>query len=58
MKPLFPAYSIGHFIGQPTNPTEFAIARFTDINEADVDDIDDPHRHTFYEIMWIDARAC
>ena len=55
MKPLFPAYSIGHFIGQPTNPTEFAIARFTDINEADVDDIDDPHRRKFYEIMWIDA---
>lgn len=55
MKPLFPAYSIGHFIGQPGNPTEFAITRFADINEADVADIDDPHRHTFYEIMWVDA---
>jgi AraC family transcriptional regulator, transcriptional activator of pobA len=55
MKPLFPAYSIGHFIGQPGNPTEFAITRFADISEADVADIDDPHRHTFYEIMWIDA---
>jgi AraC family transcriptional regulator, transcriptional activator of pobA len=49
MKDLFPFYSIGHFINQPTNPTEFEIMRFEEMEEPDVDDI---HKHTFYEILW------
>jgi AraC-like DNA-binding protein len=49
MKDLFPFYSIGHFINQPSNPTEFEILRFDEMEEPDVDDI---HKHTFYEILW------
>jgi AraC-like DNA-binding protein len=49
MKDLFPFYSIGHFINQPTNRTEFEIMRFDEMDEPNVDDI---HKHTFYEILW------
>lgn len=49
MKELFPFYSIGHFINQPTNRTEFEIMRFEEMDEPDVNDI---HKHTFYEIIW------
>jgi AraC family transcriptional regulator, transcriptional activator of pobA len=49
MKDLFPFYSIGHFINEPTNKTEFEIMRFDEMEEPNVDDI---HRHTFYEILW------
>jgi AraC family transcriptional regulator, transcriptional activator of pobA len=49
MKDLFPFYSIGHFINQPTNQTEFEIMQFDKMEEPNVDDI---HRHTFYEILW------
>lgn len=52
MKALFPFYSIGHFINQPSNPTEFEILRFEDMEEPEVDEI---HKHTFYEILWFDA---
>ena len=51
MKEIFPFYSIGHFINQPANPTEFEITRFGEMEEPD---IEDPHKHTFYEITWID----
>lgn len=51
MKDIFPFYSIGHFINQPTNPTGFEITRFGEMEEPDVED---PHKHTFYEITWID----
>ncbi len=51
MKDIFPFYSIGHFINQPSNPTEFEITRFEEMEEPD---IEDPHKHTFYEITWID----
>ncbi len=51
MKELFPFYSIGHFINQPTNPTEFEIMRFDEMDEPNVDDL---HKHTFYEIIWIE----
>ena len=51
MKELFPIYSIGNFINQPTNPTGFEITRFGEMEDPD---IDDPHKHTFYEITWID----
>ncbi|WP_309640264.1 helix-turn-helix transcriptional regulator [Flavobacterium sp.] len=51
MKTLFPLYTIGHFINQPSNPTEFEITRFENMEEPDVDDI---HKHTFYEILWIE----
>jgi len=50
----FPFYSIGHFIGQPTNPTEFELTSFAEINPADLEEIEDPHKHTFYEIIWVD----
>lgn len=49
MKDLFPKYTIGHFINQPFNPTEFEITRFEQMEEPEVDDI---HKHTFYEILW------
>jgi AraC family transcriptional regulator, transcriptional activator of pobA len=51
MKEIFPFYSIGHFIHEPTNPTEFEITRFEEMEELD---IEDPHKHTFYEILWFD----
>jgi AraC family transcriptional regulator, transcriptional activator of pobA len=49
MKEFFPHYSIGHFINQQTNPTEFEILRFEEMEEPDVDEV---HKHTFYEILW------
>lgn len=49
MKDLFPFYSIGHFINEPSNQTEFEIVRFDEMDEPNVDDI---HKHTFYEILW------
>lgn len=52
MQPVFPLYSIGHFINQPASRTEFEIMRFESMDEPDVDDL---HRHTFYEIIWVDA---
>ncbi len=51
MKEIFSSYSIGHFINQPANPTEFEITRFEEMEEPDVDDL---HKHTFYEIIWIE----
>jgi hypothetical protein len=48
---IFPHYSIGHFIHEPSNPTEFEITRFEAMVEPD---IEDPHKHTFYEIIWFD----
>lgn len=49
MRDIFPFYSIGHFINQPTNPTEFEILRFDRMEEPNVDDF---HKHSFYEILW------
>ncbi len=56
MAPFLPAmpfrsYSIGHFINQPTNPTEFEVSRFHEMEDPNVDDV---HKHTFYEILWIE----
>jgi AraC family transcriptional regulator, transcriptional activator of pobA len=51
MKNLFPHYNIGHFINQPNNPTECEITRFEEMGELN---IEDPHKHTFYEILWFD----
>lgn len=51
MKEIFPHYSIGDFINQPGNATEFEIMRFDEIEEPEVDDV---HKHTFYEIIWIE----
>lgn len=51
MKNLFPIYSIGHFINQPTNPTNFEVTLFEQMQEPEVDEI---HKHTFYEILWIE----
>lgn len=42
-------YGIGHFINQPANPTAFEILRFEKMEEPDVDDF---HKHLFYEILW------
>lgn len=49
MKDIFPVYTIGHFINQPENPTEFEILRF---DEMDAPDVDAFHKHSFYEILW------
>jgi AraC family transcriptional regulator, transcriptional activator of pobA len=51
MKDPFPFYHIGHFINQPNRPSEFEVTRFEEMEELD---IEDPHKHTFYEILWID----
>jgi AraC family transcriptional regulator, transcriptional activator of pobA len=51
MKDLFPHYAIGHFINQPNNPTNFEVTRFEEMEELD---IEDPHKHTFYEILWFE----
>ncbi|MCU0444276.1 MAG: AraC family transcriptional regulator [Microscillaceae bacterium] len=51
MKNSFPFYSIGHFINEPNNPTQFEITRFAEMQEPQVDDL---HKHTFYEIIWIE----
>ncbi|MEO1257210.1 MAG: helix-turn-helix transcriptional regulator [Bacteroidota bacterium] len=51
MKKIFPFYSIGHFINQPDNPTEFEITRFGEMEDPDVETL---HKHTFYEITWIE----
>jgi AraC-like DNA-binding protein len=51
MKEIFPFYSIGHFINEPENPTEFEITQFEEMEEPNVDDV---HKHSFYEILWVD----
>lgn len=51
MHELFPQYSIGHFINQPQNPTDFEIMRFEDMIEPEVADV---HKHSFYEILWVE----
>lgn len=51
MKDIFPQYGIGHFVNQPANPTEFEIVRFEEMEEPEVEDV---HKHTFYEILWFD----
>ena len=48
----FKNYSIGHFINQPTNPTEFEVLVFGSMDEPNVEDF---HKHTFYEIMWTES---
>jgi hypothetical protein len=50
MKTIFPRYNIGHFINEPNNPTAFEITRFEEMGELD---IEDPHQHAFYEILWL-----
>lgn len=52
MKELFKHYNIGHFINEPTNPTEFEILQFNEIDEPNVNDI---HKHSFYEILWTES---
>lgn len=54
MKELFPFYAIGHFVGQPNRRLDFDISTFDTIDETTLADIDDPHKHTFYEIIWVD----
>ncbi len=49
MKDIFPFYTIGHFINQPTSRTEFEILKFDEMEEPNVDDF---HKHSFYEILW------
>jgi AraC-like DNA-binding protein len=49
MKDIFKHYTIGHFINQPDNSTEFEILRFERMEEPNVDDF---HKHSFYEILW------
>lgn len=49
MKTAFPFYRIGHFINQPHNPTDFEILRFNEMEEPNIDDY---HKHQFYEILW------
>ncbi len=52
MKEIFKRYHIGHFINQPNSRTQFEITRFDEMAEPDVED---PHKHTFYEIIWVES---
>ena len=51
MRPLFPHYSIGHFINDPGNPTQLEVTFFDSMEEPEVDET---HKHTFYEVIWIE----
>jgi AraC-like DNA-binding protein len=44
-------YTIGQFTNQGSVASDFAITRFDNMDEPDVDAI---HKHTFYEILWVD----
>lgn len=46
------SYSIGDFINDPVSQTEFEILEFNNMVEPNVDDF---HKHSFYEIIWTDA---
>ena len=48
----FPHYHIGHFLNEPARPRDFALSRFERMVEPD---IEDPHYHTFYEILWVES---
>ncbi|WNJ18171.1 AraC family transcriptional regulator [Pontibacter sp. G13] len=47
----FPFYHIGHFLNQPDTPMPFAITEF---GKMEVPEVEDPHKHSFYEILWVD----
>jgi len=51
MKEFIPSYSIGQFINEPANPTEFEVTRFREMDEPDVAEI---HKHRFFEIIWVE----
>jgi AraC family transcriptional regulator, transcriptional activator of pobA len=51
MKDLFRSYTIGHFINQARRVTEFETTFFEEMEELDIDEV---HKHTFYEILWVD----
>jgi AraC-like DNA-binding protein len=51
MKNLFQPYSIGHFVNQPSNVIEFEITHFQQMEDPDLTDV---HKHSFYEILWVD----
>lgn len=54
MKSVFPVYHIGHFTNEPHHPRDFELLRFSTMAEPDVEDF---HRHTFYEILWTERGA-
>jgi len=39
MSDVFPSCTIGHFINQPTNPTEFEVLEFENMTEPDAADV-------------------
>lgn len=51
MADLFPYYTIGHFINEPNNATSFEITQFGNMEEPNIEEV---HKHTFYEILWVD----
>lgn len=51
MNDLFPFYSIADFINRPEEKVEFEITTFEDMAEPEVADV---HKHSFYEILWVD----
>lgn len=52
MKQTFPTYHIGDLVNQHADERDFEILLFNDMQEPDIEDV---HKHTFYEIIWIDA---
>ena len=47
----YTSYTIGDFVNRPAEDLDFEILRFTEMAEPDVDD---SHRHLFYEILWVE----
>lgn len=47
---MFKHYHIGHFFNQSNKQLAFAIMDFETMQEPNVDDL---HKHTFYEILWV-----
>ncbi|MCE3008040.1 MAG: helix-turn-helix transcriptional regulator [Bacteroidetes bacterium] len=47
----FPHYPIGPFVHQPHADVPFALTRFEQMAEPEVED---PHTHAFYEILWVE----
>lgn len=52
MKQTFPTYHIGDLVNQHADKRDFEVLLFESMQEPEIEDV---HKHTFYEIIWIDA---
>jgi AraC family transcriptional regulator, transcriptional activator of pobA len=51
-KAIVPSYTIGQFINEPASKTQCEITDFATMQEPEIEDI---HKHLFYEVLWTDA---